>query len=382
MNALAAILSVISLLGWTYLAVCHGQFWRPKFSDPSPDPDVWPSVDIIVPARDEAEVVPVSLPSLLAQDYPGAWRVLLVDDHSVDNTGALATRIAAKKNKNEHLTVVAAPDLPKGWSGKVAAMQAGLSQSHADYVLFTDADIEHAPGSLKKLVQHSVEQKLDLNSLMVRLHCSRLAEKLLIPAFVFFFAMLYPFRRSDDPDQSVAAAAGGVMLVRRRALDNIGGLNAIKSALIDDCSLAHAIKLGGGDLSTAGKIELSLTNDVKSLRIYNNISEIWQMVARTAFTQLRLSTALLTGTVFGMGLLFLVPALVPTMAAFWPSLFGLTAWIVMTILYLPIVLFYRLQWYWAFSLPAAALIYIAATIDSARLYWRGKGGHWKGRAQA
>jgi hopene-associated glycosyltransferase HpnB len=205
---------------------------------------------------------------------------------------------------------------------------------------------------------------------------------LLIPAFVFFFAMLYPFRQSDDPDSPVAAAAGGVMLVRRRALDNIGGLNTIKAALIDDCSLAHAIKIGAGDLSTSGKIELSLSNDVKSLRIYSEISDIWQMVARTAFTQLRLSPLRLIGTVAGMSLLFLVPTLVPTAANFWPSMLGMMAWIIMSLIYLPSILFYRLPWYWTFTLPGAAVIYIAATIDSARLYWKGQGGNWKGRAQA
>ncbi len=382
MELICTSVAVLSLLGWSYLMLFHGQFWRLKFADPSPDPEIWPSVDIIVPARNEAEMLPRSLASLLDQDYPGGWRVLLVDDHSVDGTAHIAQRLAEKKGKDNRFDVIAAPGLPKGWSGKVAAMQAGVAQSYADYILFTDADIEHPRDSVRRLVRQSVDRKLDLNSLMVCLHCSSVAEQFLIPAFVFFFALLYPFRLADNPDSSVAAAAGGVMLVRRWALDNIGGLAAIKSALIDDCSLARKIKASGGENATNGRIELSLASDVKSLRLYPEINDIWAMVARTAFTQLRQSPLLLAGTVVGMGVLFLAPPALPLFAGLWPSIYGLMAWTIMTLLYVPTVLFFRLPLYWALTLPAAAVIYIGATLDSARLAWSGRGGQWKGRAQA
>ncbi len=259
-------------------------------------------------------------------------------------------------------------------------MQAGIEHSNASYVLFTDADIWHPPDSLQKLTARAVEQKLDLVSLMVRLHCESTMEKLLIPAFVFFFAMLYPFRRTNNPESKVAAAAGGVMLVNRQTLEDCGGLAAIKSELIDDCALARLIKHGRG--KSTGRIELTLAHDVRSLRDYPNLGEIWHMIARTAFTQLHYSTLLLGGTVLGMGLLFLVPILMPFIGSVFAMETGFMTYIIMSVLYLPMVLFYRLPFIWCLTLPLAALIYIGATVDSARLYWQGKGGQWKGRAQA
>ncbi|MDD5586041.1 MAG: glycosyltransferase [Alphaproteobacteria bacterium] len=379
---ISSLLALLSFLGWLYLALMNGKFWKPLLDAPAPEPDSWPSVDIVVPARNEAESLPHSLPSLLEQDYPGAWRVLLVDDHSTDFTTRAARQIAFDKGRTHKLTVMAAPDLPPGWSGKVAAMQAGVEQSKSDYVLFTDADIEHPADSLRHLVARALYDKLDLASLMVKLHCANNIEKLLIPAFVFFFAMLYPFRRANDPFSRTAAAAGGVMLVKKQALANIGGLERIKAALIDDCALARAIKDGGGPDGATGRIRLTLTEDVKSLRVYATVREAMHMISRAAFTQLGYSTALLAGTVLGLGLLFFVPVLVPLFANFKAALFAFPAWFLMIALYRPMARFYNLPFAWALTLPAAAAIYMAATIDSARQYWQGKGGQWKGRAQA
>jgi len=373
---------VLILAVWLYLALLHGQFWRPLFAAPVDPLKAWPDVDIIVPARDEAEALPASLPSLLAQDYPGAWRIILVDDHSTDGTADCARKIAATQGKADRLLVINAPDLPEGWSGKVAAMQAGAVQSKTAYILFTDADIRHPTSSLRELTARAERKKLDLASLMVKLHCQSAAEKLLIPAFVFFFAMLYPFRHASDLDSKVAAAAGGVMLVRRQALDNIGGFARIKSALIDDCALARAIKDNGGERGTQGSIELTTTREVESLRAYPRFADIERMVARCAYTQLHHSPLLLCGAMIGMGLLFLVPIWFFLATPASVAACALGALLIMTTIYVPMIVFYGLPFFWAFTLPLAALFYIGATIDSARLYWQGKGGTWKGRAQA
>ncbi len=374
---LFSFLGFVTLLAWLYLAFRHTQFWLPLFFEKAPTPETWPSVDIIVPARNEAEMLPLTLPWLLKQDYKGEWRLILVDDHSKDGTASVSRAIAERLGKTGKLSVVPAPDLPKGWGGKVAAMKAGLDQSHADFILFTDADIRHRAESLAELVAHAEDKKLDLTSRMVKLNCTSLAERFLIPAFVFFFAMLFPFRRVNNSHDATAAAAGGVMLVRRPMLDKIGGLERIKSALIDDCSLANAIKRDGG------AIELALTKDIDSLRTYPRINDVWRMVSRTAFTQLNHSPALLVGTVVGLALLFIMPPVLflyaPTV---WSLITGFLAYLVMTLIYLPTISFYNLPRTWALTLPAAAVVYLAATIDSARLYYQGKGGQWKGRAQA
>ena len=375
-------LACLAFIGWLYLALFNGQFWRPLLDSKAPEPVNWPNVDIIVPARNEAKMLPRSLASLLAQDYPGEWRVLLVDDHSTDGTGEIARQVSYEKNQANKLAVIAAPDLPPGWSGKVAAMQAGLDQSNSHYVLFTDADIEHPPDSLRRLVARALADKLDLLSLMVKLNCFSVAEKLLIPAFVFFFAMLYPCRRANSPSSSVAAAAGGVMLVKKKALASIGGLTRIKSAIIDDCALARAIKDNAGDYGAPGRIRLTLTRDVLSLRPYPSVADVKHMISRSAFTQLKHSYLLLAGTIPGLVLLFFVPPLMVLFGSDKSIYLGLASWIIMSGIYLPMVLFYEVSWVWIFTLPLAALIYIMATIDSALQYRQGKGGQWKGRAQA
>jgi len=360
-----------------YLALGHGKFWSPLLPNSAQNPANLPTLDIIVPARNEADALPRSLPSLLNQDYSGQWRVILVDDHSEDGTRETAKQIAADMGKSDRLEVVEAPDLSQGWSGKVAAMNAGVARSSADLILFTDADISHSPSHASQLVAEAQSKSLDLTSRMVMLRCETFAERLLIPAFVFFFAMLYPFRRANDPTSKTAAAAGGVMLVRRTILNKIGGMECIKSALIDDCSLAKAIKTAGGH------IQLTLTNDAESLRPYPHINDVWQMVARTAYTQLRYSPLLLVGTVIGMAILFLAPPVVFLFASSGTAvLLSLFAYIAMTAVYAPTVKFYGLTWPCALSLPVAAFIYIAATIDSAKRYYQRKGGQWKGRIGA
>lgn len=370
-------LGLAALLTWIYLTFAHGKFWRPLLPEIAPMPDTFPSIDIIIPARNEAEALPTSLPSLLAQDYAGKWRIILVDDHSEDSTAEVAKSIAADKNQSDRLEVISAPDLEQGWSGKVAAMNAGATRSDADMILFTDADIRHSPSHLSQLVARAQAKNLDLTSRMVMLNCESMAERLLIPAFVFFFAMLYPFRRANDPKSEVAAAAGGTMLVRRAMLNKIGGLSSIKSALIDDCALAKEIKSAGG------KIELTLTQEAASLRPYPHIADVWHMVARTAYTQLKHSPLLLAGTVAGMAVMFLVPPVLFMFATSEILAFsGLLAWLLMTYLYAPTLKLYGLQSACGIALPIAALIYIAATVDSARLHYQRKGGQWKGRAQA
>lgn len=362
-----------SLLAWIYLAVSHGRFWQPLLDPPTDEPHAWPSVDIVVPARNEADVLTQTLPTWLNQDYPGDWRIVLVDDHSADGTGRLALSLAENAGLPSRLRVVAAPDLSPGWSGKVAAMNAGVVQGESDYVLFTDADIAHSPRSLRRLVSRALADNLDLNSLMVKLNCTHLAEKWLIPAFVFFFALLYPFRRASNPKSNVAAAAGGVMLVRRRALIKCGGLARIRNALIDDCSLARIVKDHGG------RISLTLTRDVVSLRPYPSVGDIWRMVARTAYTQLDHSPTWLLVSVLGLAWLLVLPVVALLMGEPLTMVLGGATWLLMSLLYWPMVRFYHRSPPWALSLPLAGLAYLGATVDSARRHVLGQGGQWKGR---
>ncbi|MER2520685.1 MAG: glycosyltransferase [Bdellovibrionales bacterium] len=379
---IADIVAIAGLLSWLYLVIKPGRFWQPLlFVSPELPRASWPDIDIIVPARNEAKVLPHSLPTWLTQDYPGNFRVMLVDDHSDDGTTATAQKLADELGASGRLSVVPAPDLPAGWSGKVAAMQAGIAQTHAPLILFTDADIAHPPQSLRQLVLRAELRDLALVSQMVKLRCESVAEKLLIPAFVFFFAMLYPFRLANRPDSKVAAAAGGVILARRTALDAIGGLAVIKSELIDDCALAKAIKQKGGGDGKGGRIELTLSNHVRSLRAYPQIEDVWNMVARTAYVQLRRSPWRLAGCVAGMLVMFAAPLLIVLGSGAFSILAGAVIWIVMTLLYLPTVSYYGLEKFWALTLPAAACVYIGATIDSALKTWRGQGGQWKGRTQ-
>ncbi|MGH6980952.1 MAG: glycosyltransferase, partial [Stellaceae bacterium] len=353
------------------LILARGMFWLPRLPPPMPVPARWPSVVAVVPARDEAGVIGRSIGSLLAQDYPGVFSVVLVDDHSADGTA----EIACRQGGPERLKIVAAPPLPHGWTGKLSAMNRGVEDAGtAELILFTDADIAHHATNLRELVSRLEYERRDLVSLMVRLHCDSIAERLLIPAFVFFFAMLYPFAWVNNLSRRTAAAAGGCMLIRRAALDRVGGVAAIKGELIDDCALARALKGGGG------AIRLDLTRDTASIRPNPDIADIWNMIARSAYTQLRYSPALLGGTVVFMAVTYIAPPLLIFAggAAAW---LGAATWLAMSIAYLPMILFYRLSPLWAVFLPLTALIYLGATLASAWRHFRGRGGSWKGRVE-
>ncbi|MER5640042.1 glycosyltransferase [Kitasatospora sp. NPDC002227] len=371
-------ISGLSLLCWLWLACCHGLFWRTdQRLPPHPAPARWPSVAVLVPARDEAEVLPVSLPSLLAQDYPGEARVVLVDDHSTDGTGALAAELG--RAGGLPLTVTTPPPLPPGWTGKLWALRHGVAAvgEEAEYLLLTDADIAHRPGSLTALVAAAEANGLDLVSQMARLRVATRWERLIVPAFVYFFAQLYPFRRSNRPGARTAAAAGGCSLVRRTALERAGGVAAVRGAVIDDVSIARAVK------RTGGRTWLGLAEQVDSVRPYPGLGQLWRMVSRSAYAQLRHSPLLLTGTVLGLALVYLVPpaAVAAGLLAGSPRVLlpGAAAWALMAGTYLPMVRYYRQPAGAALLLPFTAGLYLLMTVDSAVQHWRGQGAAWKGR---
>ena len=378
-------LALLSLLAWTVLLARSGRRAAPRLRPgPGAPPGAWPEVVAIVPARDEAAHVARALGSLLRQDYPGGLTIVLVDDHSSDATRPIARSLETGAGALTRLEVIGAPALPAGWSGKLWAMSAGLCHAEqlapsARYLLLTDADVEHAPDNLARLVCKAEREGQDLVSLMVRLACASFWERLLIPPFVFFFQLLYPFDAVNDPASRVAAAAGGCVLVRRQALHEAGGLAPIRGALIDDVALARAIKRRPG----GGRIWLGLGDSAQSLRRYERLGEIWAMVARTADTQLRHSLLLLLGAVLGMTLLYAVP---PLALLGWPlhgnataALLGGAGWTALVLAYQPTARSYGLAWPWWPSLPVAAGLFTAMTIDSAIRHRRGIGGRWKGR---
>jgi hopene-associated glycosyltransferase HpnB len=374
---LPLLLAGLALLSWIVLAGFRAGFWRVRPAPACSDPPTWPPVVAIVPARDEAGVIGASLESLLRQDYPGAYRVVVVDDHSLDATADIARSTARALEMQGRLELVAARDLPAGWAGKVWAQAEGLTAATrelapARYLFLTDADIVHDPHTLRRLVACAEARKLVLASLMVRLRCESLAEKALVPAFVFFFAMLYPFARVNDKRSRIAAAAGGCMLARADAIEAIGGLAAIKGALIDDCALAAALK-------AHGPIRLDLAQQSRSLRGYEDWAGLWNVIGRSAYTQLKYSPWRLAGTVAGMLWLFLAP---PVLAVAAGSAVALLAWLLMAAIYVPILRYYGRSPLWAPALPIVALFYVGATLASAWRYWRGRGGQWKGRVQA
>jgi hopene-associated glycosyltransferase HpnB len=377
------ILAAISLVIWVVLTFLRGGFWQvqrfnadvEKFESPSS----WPRVVAIVPARNEAETISQVVESILKQSYPGDFQLIVVDDHSEDRTAALAMAAAQSAGAEGRIRVVSAETLPGGWTGKLWAMRQGVEDSaalSAKYVWFTDADIVHAPDTLERLVARAEHQKLDLASLMVLLQAKSFAEKLLIPAFLYFFLKLYPPKWIADAKAKTAGAAGGCILLRRGALERIGGLKMIRSEVIDDCALARAVKRDGG------AIWMGLTRKSVSLRAYSTFKEIRDLIARTAFTQLGYSALVLIGTLVGMLVTYIVPVVFAfsTQAILWRL--GLAAWALMTISYLPTVRFYGLSPLWAPTLPLTAAFYSYATWVSALRYWLGKGGEWKGRAQA
>jgi hopene-associated glycosyltransferase HpnB len=356
----------LSLLVWVYLVLAHGRFWSSTPELPPASPSELPDVDIVIPARDEAETIGPVIASLLAQDYRGAFRIYLVDDNSTDGT-------AAKAGSAPNLTVIKGQPKAEGWSGKLWALSQGIAASSAPVLLFADADIVHDSRHLAALVT-KLQQPLDMVSEMVRLNCVSLSERALVPAFVYFFQMLYPFARVNDPRSTVAAAAGGTVLIRRAALERIGGIAAIRHALIDDVTLAKAVK------SSAGAVYLGHSGLATSIRPYPHWRDLWDMVARTAFTQLRYSAWLLLLTLIGLTLVWFVPVGEMLFGHGLARAAGLAAFLLASLSYLPTLTRYRQSPWWALALPLIALFYMAATLGSALNYWLGRGARWKNRA--
>jgi hopene-associated glycosyltransferase HpnB len=357
---------VASLLVWLYLFFARGKFWQSAPQLPPAAPAEFPEVDVVVPARDEADTVGPVIASLLAQDYGGPFRVILVDDNSTDGTASRAGSAAS-------LTVITAQAKPAQWSGKLWALSQGVAASRAPVLLFTDADIVHDPRHLSSLVAKLVASRTDMVSEMVRLNCASLAERALVPAFVYFFQMLYPFSQVNDPQSPVAAAAGGTLLIRRAALERSGGIDAIKDCLIDDVALAKSVK-------KSGSIFLGHSGLAASIRSYSNFTDIWQMISRTAFTQLRHSAVLLSLTLLALTVVWLVPAAVILFGRGWQIAVGMLALGLAAASYVPTLRRYGRSNLWALALPLIALFYMAATVGSAVNYWRGRGARWKSRA--
>ena len=378
-------LAIASAAAWAYLLAGHGGFWRTSTRLPvdPPEPDGWPSVGVVIPARDEAAVLPETLPTLLDQHYPGELAVWLVDDGSKDGTAALAHALAQQGAGRASLTVLTAPPPPPGWAGKLNAVDCGVAAADAaevDFLLLTDADIAHHRCSVRRLVASAMAEDRDVVSLMALLRTQTRWERTLIPAFVYFFAQLYPFPRVARPGGWTAAAAGGCILLRRIALQRAGGLSCIRGALIDDVALGRLLKRSGA------RTWLGFTGDppeVRSIRPYPRVTDLWTMVARTAYTQLRRSPVLLAGTITALGLLYVVPPVAGLTGLAQrspvPAVAGLGAWAAMAVTQAPVLRLYGLSPLRGLALPAVATLYAAMTVDSARRHATGRGGPWKGR---
>ncbi|MGW2488380.1 glycosyltransferase [Streptomyces sp. NPDC001606] len=376
-------ITVVSLAAWCWLLLGQGFFWRTDVRlPPRREPDAWPSVCVVVPARDEAAVLPASLPSLLAQDYPGRAEVFLVDDGSTDGTGELARELS-RRHGGLPLTVASPGEPPAGWTGKLWAVRHGIGLARArdpEFLLLTDADIAHAPDSLRALVAAARTGGFDVVSQMARLRVESLWERLVVPAFVYFFAQLYPFRWISREGTRTAAAAGGCVLLRAGTAERARIPDAIRHAVIDDVALARAVKGAGG------RVWLGLADGVDSVRPYPRLHDLWRMVSRSAYAQLRHNPLLLLGTVAGLALVYLVPpaALVAGAAAGGAAtaVLGAVTWAVMTGTYLPMLRYYRQPLWLAPLLPFTAFLYLLMTVDSAVQHYRGRGAAWKGRTYA
>lgn len=366
------LLGFVPLLAWLYLLFARGMFWMTRERDDrdAPLPETWPSVVAVVPARDEADVIARTLGSVVAQDYKGTFRVILVDDQSSDDTATVVRVLNSEK-----LTVMAGAPRPAGWTGKLWAVKQGVTAAGSpDYLWLTDADIAHTNNNLSKLVARAEAGNLVLATLMAKLHCGNAAERLLIPAFVFFFDMLYPFAWVNDAQNKTAAAAGGCMLVKREALERAGGIDAIKSEIIDDCAMGRLMK-------AQGPVWLGLTDRSVSVRPYS-FGDIRKMVSRSAYAQLGYSPLQLAGTVIGMILVYVTAPFVAIFAHGPAQLAGIAAWAAMVIAFAPMLRFYRLSPVIGLAMPLIGALYGLFTLDSAIQHWRGRGGMWKGRAQA
>src|SRR5579885_800543 len=376
-------LGALVLAIWVYLVFARGNFWwlRDFDDDIAPHDELkrWPRVVAVVPARNEAATIGRAVKSLARQAYDGELSVVVVDDRSEDGTAEFARHAAMEAGAAERVQVREATPLPGGWTGKLWAVHEGVAraaETSAEFYWFTDADVEHGPDTLRRLVSRAETGGLDLASLMVLLDARSTAERLLIPPFLYFFLKLYPPRWIADPKARTAGAAGGCMLIRREALESIGGIAAIRSEVIDDCALARAVK------SSGGRIWMGVTRASASLRSYGGLGEIRDLIARTAFTQLRYSATALMGTVLGMLLTYIAPIAIAFAPGKSAAAGGIAAWVLMTVSFVPTLWHFRISRYWALLLPVAALFYTYATCVSAVRYWAGRGGEWKGRAQA
>jgi hopene-associated glycosyltransferase HpnB len=374
------LLAAIPLAIWVYLLLARGQFWRLSDDDVAPKSlESRPPVVVIVPARNEAATISRALSSLAKQDYPGKFSIILVDDHSEDGTARLARETANESGASPRVTLHSAAPLASGWTGKLWALNEGVqvaTNHSAEFFWFTDADIEHAPDTLRRLVSRAEKESLDLASLMVLLQAKTFPERLLIPPFLYFFLMLYPPRWIADREARTAGAAGGCILLRRSALERIGGFAVIRGEVIDDCALARAVK------KSDGKLWMGLTRTSVSLRSYGTFAEIRDLIARTAFSQLNYSFLLLLGTLAGLIVTYLLAWILFFAYPGEAWLLVDTAIAIMTVTFLLTVQYYRLSSVWALTLPFAAIFYGYATFLSALRYWLGRGGQWKGRAQA
>jgi hopene-associated glycosyltransferase HpnB len=374
----ASLAAAVALVIWIYLVAGRGGFWCAGERDGGgPFPIVWPDVIAVIPARDEADGVSQTVGSLLRQDYPGSFSIILVDDESADGTADVARLAAAAIGRMDRLTIIPGAALPVGWTGKLWAMKQGVERAKTaapEFLLLTDADIVYPPDTLHRLVSQSLGEGLALSSMMVKLRCESLAERALIPAFIFFFQMLYPFSWVNDRRRATAAAAGGCMLVRRQALQAAGGVEAIRGSLIDDCAMARILK-------KQGPIRLSLSERVISIRAYSTMDEIRRMVVRSAYAQLRYSPLLLAVALAGLIFVFVVPVLAALFGHSAAQIFGLLAWAIMAVAFQPTLRFYGLSPLWGPTLPAIALVYMAFTLESGYQSVRGRGGLWKGRVQ-
>ena len=373
-DPIIALLGLLTVVIWLYLALAHGGFWHIRLRRPPLDATQKIRVVAIIPARHEAEHIASAVRSLLVQQHVEI-KLIVVDDNSTDATSDVAVRAAASAGFSERLRVIRGAPLPQGWTGKLWAVQQGIDAAKSqvcDFLLLTDADIEHDPDNVASLAAIAESGPYDLASYMVKLHCRNLPERLLIPAFVYFFFQLYPPKWVSDPHAKVAGAAGGCMLIRPEALTRTGAMRSIRGEIIDDCALATQVKQSGG------KVWLGPTESARSIRPYASFAEIECMIARTAFNQLRHSWILLAIAVIGLLLTYIVPVAL----LFGPSwALGAAACVLMAITYWPMVRFYRLNSLWVLTLPLAAIFYMAATMDSAIRYWMGRGGEWKGRSQ-
>src|SRR5579864_6055130 len=377
MSVIATSIATLTAVTWSYLVLARGAFWRIKSAKPdASDNAEFGPVVAVVPARNEAELIGPVVTSLLNQSV--AMPVVLVDDESTDGTADVARRASEKAGKPDALIVIQSKPLPAGWTGKLWAMYQGIERARAlqpTWLMLADADVLHGPETVAKMGLIASQGHYDLVSFMVKLHCESLPEKLLIPAFVYFFFMLYPPAWIRSTRRSTAGAAGGCMLLRAQTLERAGGLESIRSAIIDDCSLARLLKQHGG------KLWMGLTDKSQSLRRYETFADIEHMISRTAFKQLKHSPFLLLCTIAGMVITYLAPPLLLLTGSKPAILLGAAAWAAMTITYSAIVRYYRLNPAWALTLPLAALFYLVATVHSAVKYWNGSGGDWKGRAQ-